>query len=143
MAIVAGIGYEGRSVEEVVDIASDAGIGLVVDVRLNPISRKPGLSKKRLSSYLAEAGISYTHVPSLGNPKDNRDAFRSGDPAARKRYEEILSNGSSSDVDHVMALASNQIVALLCYEHDVSECHRSAITEEMIRRDPSIQVTDL
>jgi hypothetical protein len=27
--------------------------------------------------------MSYLHVRELGNPKDNRDAFRAGDPAAR------------------------------------------------------------
>ncbi len=143
MGIIAGVGYEGRSVDDVVETVSRAGVGVVVDVRLNAISRKAGLSKRRLDGYLAEAGIRYVHMPALGNPKDNRDGFRKGDSAARSRYDEILSNGSSSAVDELIELASSEVVALLCYERDASQCHRSAVTDELLRRQPSIEVIDL
>ena len=140
---IAGIGYEGRSVEDVVKAVSLAGVTVVVDVRLNAISRKAGLSKKALQSHLAEAGIRYEHLSDLGNPKDNRNAFRNGEPGARSRYVKLLTIGSSASVDKVIDMASSEAVALLCYERDAAQCHRSAVTDEVVRRDPSIRVIDL
>ena len=132
------IGYEGRSVDELIDLVRDAGITVLVDVRLNAVSRKPGLSKNRLASRLHEVGIRYEHAPTLGNPRDNRDGYRSGDPAARRRYDEILSNGSSSEVDRVIALACRESVALLCFERNADECHRAGVIDEINRRQPSL-----
>ncbi|PPJ18215.1 hypothetical protein C5E45_10195 [Nocardia nova] len=43
-------------------LLAEAGVATVVDVRLTPISRKPGLSKTKLSAALAEAGIRYVHL---------------------------------------------------------------------------------
>lgn len=89
MGSVIGVGYEGRSVEDLVSLVTEAGVTVLVDVRLNAISRKPGLSKSRLAARLGEVGIRYEHVPALGNPKENREAFRRGEAAARSRYREI------------------------------------------------------
>lgn len=138
MGSVSGIGYEGRSVDELIDLVRDAGIAVLVDVRLNAVSRKPGFSKNRLASRLQEVGIRYEHMPALGNPKDNRDGYRNGDPVARRRYDEILNNGSSSELDRVIALASSESVALLCFERNPDGCHRSAVIAEMSRRRPSL-----
>src|SRR2546423_7105871 len=45
------------------------------------------------SDLLADAGIGYVHLPALGNPQDNRAAFRRGSPAARERYrQEVLAS---------------------------------------------------
>ncbi|WP_258081414.1 DUF488 domain-containing protein [Nocardia nova] len=56
------VGYEGRRADELVMLLAEAGVATVVDVRLTPISRKPGLSKTKLSAALAEAGIRYVHL---------------------------------------------------------------------------------
>jgi uncharacterized protein (DUF488 family) len=140
---VAGVGYEGRSVADVTDLIKDAGVTVLVDVRLNAISRKPGLSKRRLAERLSEVGIRYEHMPALGNPKDNRAGFRNGEAEARGRYAAILSGGSSPYVDQLVEITSCETVALLCVERDAGECHRSAVMAEMKRRQPSITVRDL
>jgi transcriptional regulator with XRE-family HTH domain len=62
-------GYEGRDIDSFVALLVDSRIGVVADVRLTPISRKKGFSKTRLGEALAEAGIEYTHLRGLGNPK--------------------------------------------------------------------------
>ncbi|HEX8508590.1 MAG TPA: DUF488 domain-containing protein [Propionibacteriaceae bacterium] len=76
------VGYEGRDVEGLVASLTQQRVAVLVDVRLTPLSRKPGLSKKRLASTLAEHGIDYLHLPALGNPKDNRRLKRN---LARRR----------------------------------------------------------
>lgn len=57
MGQLLGVGYEGLTISEYVQVLCDLQVSTLVDVRLNAISRKPGFSKTRLKSYLAEAGI--------------------------------------------------------------------------------------
>lgn len=60
------IGYEGRTALELIATLSQLGVSVLVDVRLTPLSRKPGLSKTKLGLAAAEAGIRYVHLPALG-----------------------------------------------------------------------------
>jgi uncharacterized protein (DUF488 family) len=137
------VGYEATTPEALVGALADAGVRLLVDVRLNPISRKRGFSKRALAAALEAAGIGYRHERALGNPVDNRDAFRRGDPAAwdvlRAVYE-----GPSADV--VVRLADEVAaggVALLCLERDPTTCHRTLVIEELRRRLPDLEVVDV
>src|SRR5436309_14693651 len=41
------IGYEGTTIGAVLDTLSAAGVGLLIDVRALPRSRKPGFSKRQ------------------------------------------------------------------------------------------------
>ncbi|MCW2609910.1 MAG: hypothetical protein QOC93_4211 [Actinomycetota bacterium] len=139
------VGYEGISAEELVSALREARVEVLADVRLNPQSRKRGLSRRGLAAALAEAGIRYVHLPALGNPKDNRDAFRRGEPAAWDRYRAQFETPPADDaLDELVELARASRVALLCYEHDHASCHRSAVAAELLRRDPSLgPVTEL
>jgi uncharacterized protein (DUF488 family) len=145
MSSLVTVGYEGRSVLEVVDLLDAAGVSVLVDVRLTPLSRKPGLSKRGLAQQLADAGIEYMHLRSLGNPKDNRDGFRRGEPASWQRFRAVLSGDEGRDgLDQVRQLMRiGHTVALLCFEHDHDSCHRSLIVEELARTEPSPQVRAL
>ena len=62
-ALVVSIGYEGRDVHEFSDLLKKHGVSLLVDVRLNPISRKTGFSKNALAKALEGVGIGYRHEP--------------------------------------------------------------------------------
>ena len=55
------VGYEGREVDDLVSHLLRESVDVLVDVRLTPISRKPGLSKRRLTEALASVGVSYVH----------------------------------------------------------------------------------
>ena len=130
-SIIISIGYEGKSVEELIALLGEHEVDVLVDVRENPISRKPGLSKRRFSELLSVEGIGYVHERSLGNPRDNRDAFRAGDAAARDYFEEHLDNGASEALRGVQDLAAEGRIALLCYEQDNEQCHRSLIIDRL------------
>jgi hypothetical protein len=54
---ITGWGCEGRSVADLVEFARAMGAAWIVDVRLNPISRKPGLSKRALAQALDAARL--------------------------------------------------------------------------------------
>jgi hypothetical protein len=58
-AIEAGVQrlLRGRSLEELVEVLRSHGVELLVDVRLNAISHRPGFSKRALSAALGAADI--------------------------------------------------------------------------------------
>ena len=137
---VVTIGYEGRQLDEFIAELTDRGVEIVFDVRENAISRKPGFSKRRLGDALTAAGIEYRHMPALGNPRSNRDAFRAGDPAARDVFLRHLDNGSREDLDEVAAAARTRTIALMCFEREHSTCHRSCITERLVADQPALRI---
>jgi uncharacterized protein (DUF488 family) len=90
------IGYEGRDASTMADELASAGVTVLVDVRLTPLSRKRGFSKTALRELLATRGIAYVHLRALGNPKDNRDNFRVGEVGeGRRRFRQLLDAMSS------------------------------------------------
>src|SRR5690242_2165106 len=99
---IIGVGYEGGTVEQVIGDLILAGVSVLVDVRLTPLSRKPGFSKRALSTQLTAAGIDYVHLPELGNPKWNRPGF-AADGAEREEARNNYRNGLRSP-DAVAAL---------------------------------------
>ena len=115
---IVSIGYEQRDVSELVGLLKANGVVTLIDVRLNPISRKKGFSKKALAAALGDAGIEYRHERELGNPKENRDPFRRGLESARQRYRNHLQDGPYSVYERIVDLASTSRIALLCYERD-------------------------
>ena len=148
MSRVAGriysVGYEGMTVDGLIAHLAGACVAVVVDVRLNPSSRKPGFSRRRLSEALAAAGIDYVHERDLGNPRDNRESFRSGDGAAgRERMRSIVSTTGQAALDRVVALASRERIAVLCFEREHRRCHRDVITAVAVERNPGIEILHL
>ncbi len=133
-------GYQGLCLEDFLTRLVDSEIDILVDVRLTPISRKKGFSKKALAEALGERGIVYRHEPSLGNPRDNRDGFQNGSETARKRYEHLLLNGSKEAFESILELMARHRVALLCFEREHSECHRSVITDNIQALNPATEI---
>lgn len=124
------IGYEGRDIHDLVHTLKAQNVQVLVDVRLTPISRKRGFSKTALSGALADAGIAYVHHRELGNPKDNRDAYRQGSSISRARFRALLEGEAAEGaLLHVSELLDAGAVALLCFERDHSQCHRDQVVE--------------
>jgi uncharacterized protein (DUF488 family) len=129
-------GYEGRDIDSFVSSLLDNRIDVVADVRLTPISRKKGFSKTRLGQALAEAGIEYTHLRGLGNPKDNRAPFWEGRlEVGRARFRGVLrSEEAQTDLERLAEHARQSRVAVLCFEKDESRCHRQIVLETVRKR---------
>jgi uncharacterized protein (DUF488 family) len=133
-----GVGYEGRTLEELIAQLHALGISRLVDVRLTPLSRKPGLSKTALGQALGQAGIVYEHRRELGNPKDNRPGFAADGAArnqARDRYAALLHQPEARQaLEDVAAAGRQERVAVLCFEADENQCHRQVVIQEVQRR---------
>ncbi len=136
------IGYEGTTPEALVERLAQRGVSLLVDVRLTPVSRRPGFSRRALSAALAMAGISYVHEPLLGNPAANREAYRGGDPAARRNMRERLENGGLRAVEKLVEEARHRPVAVLCVERESDRCHRRVITDMARELAPGLEIVD-
>ncbi|WP_240685154.1 DUF488 family protein [Arthrobacter nitrophenolicus] len=136
---VIGAGYEGKDITTFVEELTVWKVRTVVDVRLNPISRKKGFSKKALTGALAEASIDYMHMPALGNPKDNREGFwLPGTPASRlagERFESLLDSDTATEkIIELTNLAAQQRVAVLCFEASELCCHRKYVLARVKER---------
>lgn len=135
------VGYEGFTQRGFVESMNRSKVDVVIDVRLNAMSRKAGFSKRGLSEALESVGIDYIHEPQLGNPPDNRDSFRTGDGSAgRRRIEKMLSNGSGEALNRVVDLARTRRVAILCVERDPSRCHRAVLIDAISKLQPQLEV---
>ncbi|EIU68014.1 Uncharacterized conserved protein [Mycobacteroides abscessus subsp. massiliense] len=141
MGTLVSIGYEGKTVDHLVAQLLEQDVRILVDVRLTPLSRKPGLSKTKLAEALRAAGIDYVHHRALGNPKDNRAGFRAGEPESLTRYREVLDTAAATDaLAHVCELLDDGVVALLCFEQDHAECHRNIVVDRLLRTRPNAAV---
>ena len=129
------IGYEKRSVDDLIWLLQARHVERVIDVRLTPWSRRPDFSKKRLCAALEAAGIAYEHMGGLGNPPAIREIYLAGDAeAGHQRFREHLSNGASRAVDELLEVAECETVALLCLERDPNRCHRSVVATVAAQR---------
>ncbi len=129
------IGYSGFTPETLVTRLKSAGIAVLIDVRRNPFSRKPGFSKARLEKFLQDRGIEYVHAVALGVPESFRAELRDGGDvgdyfAAFRRY--------LADCDDALAEVEQrtrrQRCCLMCLEKRPTECHRSLVTDELQAR---------
>src|SRR5215213_5605810 len=111
MPTVWTIGYERRLPPELVAELEAAGVRRVIDVRFRPQSRRPGMSKTRLSELLGDHGIVYEHRRELGTPADLRHLFHTGKVAEaaaayRAHVEEHAPDaldGLAAELDHAPA----------------------------------------
>ena len=127
---LSSIGYEGRSIENYFNALIKAGIGVLCDVRKNPISRKYGFSRSTLSKLCEGCGIEYRHYPQLGIPSWERQNLKSQDDydALFDRYEKEVLPNVQNEIDEISGLVkSGRGVALTCFEANPAQCHRTRV----------------
>jgi uncharacterized protein (DUF488 family) len=136
------IGYEQATIDDVVTALVAADTEVLADIRYLPLSRRPGFSKSALAAAVREAGIEYRHIKPLGTPAEGRAAARRGDhdELARVYAGQLELPEAMAAMAELRELASEKRVALLCYEREASECHRSLLIAALL---PDFAVIDL
>ena len=126
---VGSVGYERyRLVEDFARLLAQAEVERLIDVRELPISRRRGFAKTALAEALAEQGVEYLHLRGMGNPKEFRDLYKSGQVAeGRAGYEQLLIEDRVEDLRELAKTIHEKRSALMCVEHDESICHRQVI----------------
>ena len=129
------VGYEGTTPAALAGRLRAAGVTLVLDTRRNPTSRRVGFRRRSLERTLSEHGVRYETWPNLGVPKKIR-------PLARRRtwlfdaaYRGVISR-AAPDLERLVRLVATERIALLCFELDPRECHRSRLASALSKRGP-------
>src|SRR5213080_4159721 len=115
--VIYTVGHSTRSLEALVALLTAYRVGLVVDVRRYPASRRhPHFAEHPLAAALQAAGIGYRHDPDLGGRRRARrdsphTAWRS---AAFRGYADHMETPAFEQaVARVIALADAQPVAVM------------------------------
>lgn len=136
------IGYEGRTPDSFVNILLSNGLKRLVDVREIANSRKAGFSSTTLGRFLEQHDIEYIHMRELGSPQKMRATYRENNDfvSFSKKYESFL-DGKKDDMKTLTGLAVEKPTAIMCFEREASNCHRSIIAARIAKL--GFQVKDL
>jgi uncharacterized protein (DUF488 family) len=128
------IGYEGRTVDELLARLKSNGVGFLVDVRALPLSHKRGFSKNALAKALEGVGIAYAHRPALGTPKSVRTRYKRDHDfgTLKAAFDEYLEDQTDSLLQ-LVELVRRRRTCLLCFEADPAVCHRSLVAAAVRR----------
>ena len=125
------IGYEGCSVDRLLDGLMRRGIRRIIDVRRNPVARRYGFHKASLDRLCGNVGIAYVHVPEVGIPSDLRRNLDGPDARARllAMYDAELLPRQGGAIAEIARMAAELPSALMCMEADPAVCHRSRVAQ--------------
>lgn len=130
------IGYERRTTDEFISLLHGAGIRILVDVRDKPVSRRAGFSKNSLRASCERAGIRYEGMPELGSTQGQRNSLReTGDMKAFVRsFRAYAARSLDHPIEQLLKHVEAGPAALLCYERDHDDCHRSILADIVAKR---------
>lgn len=125
------IGYEGSSISEFITTLNRSSVGVLLDIREIPLSRKKGFSKTALAAAAQKAGIKYQHEKLLGSPKIIRDKLRRD--GNYKSYFKAFDAYLQTQIELLTQLTKNikGNVVLMCYERDPLTCHRLSVAKKL------------
>ena len=128
------IGYEGRSIDEYLNILIQNGVNLLIDVRANGLSMKPEFSSKRLFGYCELTGTRYMHLPALGIASEQRKGVEDKSALFQEYLQELRMNKAREVVQIYNLTKQYPRVAFTCFERLPSQCHRSVLVDELNMR---------
>jgi len=123
------IGYEGCSIDRLLDVLMRHGIQRIVDVRRNPVARRYGFHKSTLDRLCEKVDVEYVHIPEVGIPSELRQGLDSPSAYMRlfERYERELLPLARDAVRKIARFTSDKPTALMCMEADPKMCHRTCV----------------
>ena len=132
------IGHSTRAADELIALLAARDVGLLVDVRRFPGSRRhPQFNREALAVSLEAAGIRYRHEPALGGRREGRpDSANTGwRNASFRAYADHLSTPEvRAALDGLEADARVSPIAVMCAEAVPWRCHRQLIADALVAR---------
>lgn len=131
---IATIGFTQSSARDFFDRLKRAGVGRLLDVRLNNVSQLSGFAKSADLAYFLEeiCGATYEHDVRLAPTQELLDAYRKKRlmwPDYESAFRELM---IQRGVPRILDRASFEVkTALLCSEATPEKCHRRIVAELM------------
>jgi ParB/RepB/Spo0J family partition protein len=129
------VGYENKTLQQLVALLLSKNVSTLVDVRKNPVSMyKMEFNKESLKTELEKNGIHYLHLPSLGVPTEIRE--RLGETQDYTWFFNWYdSNVLTSDAYSNFNPRTFKLpIALMCVEFDPTRCHRHRLALALEKR---------
>ena len=127
------IGHSNIRTEEFLDLLSQHGVEVLVDVRTAPYSRYcPQFNRPELQQAIEAAGLRYQFAGKAlgGKPADERLRGDDGAPD----YDKIAASALYQDgLSELLSLAAEHCVAIMCSEADPDHCHREKLIARSLR----------
>ena len=101
--MIYSIGYQGRTLQDLISVLQAHGVRTLVDVRSRPYGRRPEFNKTRITAPLQAAGIDY---------------IWSG------KYLGGFSPIQEGEIRSLAEWQENKTVCIMCMERDYKTCHR-------------------
>jgi uncharacterized protein (DUF488 family) len=141
--LVLTIGHSSRDAASLVALLQTHTVALLIDVRAAPYSRRhPHFNRETLAATLAQIGIGYRHMPSLGGmrrplPVSLNDGWK--EDGFRGFADYMQGPGFAAARDELIAAAQAQRAAVMCAEADPTQCHRRLICDALVARGIAVE----
>jgi uncharacterized protein (DUF488 family) len=130
------IGHSNRSLEELLHLLTVHGVDLLADVRTMPGSRhNPQFNRETLPHALAESGIDYVHLPSLGGLRRRKSDSPNGgwrNASFQGFADYMLTPEFAAGLEELLERAYGARACLMCAEAVPWRCHRSLIADALV-----------
>src|SRR5262249_22666019 len=132
------IGHSTRSMDALIEFLRAHDIACLVDVRTIPRSRRhPQFNREAMPAPLADAGISYLHMPGLGGlRKPRRDSTNTAwrNEGFRGYADHMQTSEFAANVEALLERARGARTAIMCAEAVPWRCHRSLLSDALVAR---------
>jgi len=134
------VGHSNLSFEEFVSLLKEHELGLVVDIRRYPSSRKfPHFNRPVLSELLAAENIDYIWLESLGGrrhtEKDSKSINVGLKSVGFRNYADYMATDEfRRAVDELLTTAAQSRTAVMCAEKLYWKCHRRLLSDYLTSR---------
>ena len=134
MATIYTIGHSTRTLDELVSALSAHEIGVLVDIRAFPMSRRlPHFNRESLEVELPQRGIEYVWMKELGGrrKKMGDDSPNTGlrNDSFRNYADYMLTPEFASAIESLLETAGRKCTAIMCAERMYFQCHRMLVSD--------------
>ncbi|MCK3768389.1 DUF488 domain-containing protein [Microbacterium aerolatum] len=139
------VGHSDRTIDEFITVLTSAQIGLVVDVRRLPGSRRhPQFDEDALRESLDAAGIRFERIAELGGrrPVSKDVPFETNAFWQNRSFhnyaDHALSDEFRSGVDELLGRGRELRTTVMCSEAVWWRCHRRIIADHLLARGETV-----
>lgn len=132
------VGHSTRSAAELLEILRAHGVGLLVDVRRHPGSRRhPHFNRDELAAFLEDAGIGYRHEEALGGRRSAAGDLRDvagWESEGFRAYAAHLNGPEGRTALDRLEEDAGETPAVMCAEAVPWRCHRQIVADHLVAR---------